>query len=84
MAEKEVEIGNPVTIGQVTLIPVAEFSLNYWHGGSRSSCFGIKQPASIVVISPAGKRAFRTNGEEVPLDQFLEETPGMREVLETI
>ena len=84
MVEKEIEIGSPVTFGKVTLIPVAEFSLNCWHGGSRFSCFGIKQPTSVVVISPAGKRAFRTNGEEVPLDQFLEETPGIREVLETI
>ncbi len=84
MKEKEVDIGNPVTIGQVTLIPVVEFSLNYWRGGSRFSCFGIKQPASIVVVSPAGKRAFKTNGEEVPLGQFIKETPGIREVLETI
>ncbi|MFC2032879.1 hypothetical protein ACFLUS_05985 [Chloroflexota bacterium] len=54
MEKKEVEIGNPVTIGQVTLIPVVEFSLNHWRGGSRFSCFGIKHPASIVVVSPAG------------------------------
>ncbi|MFC1980485.1 hypothetical protein ACFLVS_06605 [Chloroflexota bacterium] len=84
MEQKEVEIGNPVTIGQVTLIPVVEFSLNYWRNGSRYSCSGIKQPVSIVVVSPAGKKAFRTNGGEVPLDQFIEETPGIREVLESI
>ncbi len=84
MEKKEVEIGNPVTIGEVTLIPVVELSLNYWHGGGRFSCFGIKRPASIVVVSPSGKRAFRISGEEVPLDQFIQETPGIREVLETI
>ncbi len=84
MEKKEVEIGNPMIIGGVTLIPVVEFSLNYWRGGGRFSCFGIKQPVSIVVVSSSGKRAFRASGEEVPLDQFIQETPGIREVLETI
>ena len=84
MEKKEEEIGNPLTIGEVTLIPVVELSLNYWRGGGRFSCFGIKQPTSIVVVSPEGKKAFRTNGEEVPLGQFIKEIPGIREVLETI
>ena len=84
MEKKEVEIGNPMTIGGVTLIPVIELSLNYWHGGGRFSCFGIKQPVSVVVVSSSGKRAFRASGEEVPFDQFIQETPGIREVLETI
>ena len=84
MEKEEVEIGNPVTIGGVTLIPVVELSLTYRCSGGRFSCFGTKQPASIVVVSPSGKRAFSISGEEVPLDQFLKESPGMREVLETI
>ncbi len=84
MEKKEVEIGNPMTIGEVTLIPVVELSLTYWCGGGRFFFFGTKQPASIVVVSPSGKRAFRISGEEVPLDQFIKEIPGMREVLETI
>ena len=84
MEKKEVEIGNPVTIGEATLIPVVELSLKYWRGGGGFSCFCTKQPASIVVVSPSGKRAFRISGEEVPLDQFIQETPGIREVLETI
>ena len=84
MEKKEVEIGNPMTIGEVTLIPVVELSLNYWRGGGRFSCFGIKQPVSIVVVTSSGKRALRASGEEVPLDQFIQETLGIREVLETI
>ena len=84
MEKEEVEIGNPITIGGVTLIPVVELSLTYWCGGGRFSCFGTKQPASIVVVNSSGKRAFRASGEEVPLDQFIQETPGIREVLETI
>ena len=84
MEKKEVEIGNPMTIGGVTLIPVIELSLNYWHVGGRFSCFGIIQPVSVVVVSSSGKRAFRASGEEVSLDQLIQETPGIKEVLETI
>ena len=84
MEKEKVEIGNPVTIGGLTLIPVVELSLAYWCSGGRFSCFGAKQPTSIVVVSPSEKRAFRVSGEEVPLDQFIEEIPGMKEVLETI
>ena len=83
METKQIEIGNPVTVAQMTLIPVVEVSLNSWNTKNRCSCFGTKQPVSLVVVSPSGKRAFRITGEEVPLDQFIAETPGMREVLET-
>ena len=84
MEEKVVEIDSPITVGQVTLIPVVESSLNNWHGGGWVSCFGSKQPVFIVVVSPSWKKAFRISGEEVPLDQFIQETPGIREVLEII
>ena len=83
MEKKEVEIGNPMTIRGVTLIPVAELSLKYWRGGDCFAYFGIKQVVSIVVVSSSGKQAFRASGEEVPFDQFIQETPGIREMLET-
>ena len=84
MEKKEIEIGSPVTVGRVTLIPVTELSLNCWHGKGRVSFFGMKQPVAILVVSPSAKRAFRVTGEEVQLDQFVKEVPGIREVLDGI
>lgn len=84
MKEKEIEIGSPVTVAGVTLIPVIKVSLNYWRLNGSLSFFGVKQPIGMVVVSPSGKRAFRITGEEVPLDQFIQEVPGMKEVLEGI
>jgi len=84
MEKKEVEIGNPVTIAGVTLIPVIKVSLNYWRRNGDISFFGVKQPIGVVVVSPSAKRAFRITGEEVPLDQFIQEVPGIKEVLEGI
>ena len=82
MEKKEVEIGNPVTIAGVTLIPVTKVSLNYWRSKDSISFFGIKQPFSVVVVSPSEKKAFRIRGEEVPLDQLIQEVPGIKELLD--
>ena len=84
MKEKEIEIGNPVTVAGVTLIPVIKVSLNYWRRNGSLSFFGVKQPIGMVVVSPSGKRALRITGQEVPLDQFIQEVPGIKEVLEGI
>ncbi|MBA7668113.1 hypothetical protein ES703_76217 [subsurface metagenome] len=84
MEKKEVEIGNPVTVAGVTLIPVIKVSLSYWRRNGSLSFFGAKQPIGVVVVSPSAKRAFRITGEEVPLDQFIQEVPGIKEVLEGI
>ena len=84
MEEKEVIVENPVTIAGVTVIPVAEMSLNRWHGSRGFSFFGIKQPAGVVVVSPSVRKAFRTTGEEVSLDEFIKEVPDVKEVLEGI
>lgn len=83
METKAVEIGNPVTVAGVILIPVVKVSLSYWHGNHGISFFGVKQPVSVVVVSPSVKRAFRITGEEVPLEQLILEVPGVKERLVT-
>ena len=82
MEKEEIRIEAPVTVAGVTLIPVVKASLNCWHKKGRLSCFGTKQPVSVVVVSPQAKRAFRINGEEVSLDQLTKEAPGIKEILE--
>ena len=84
MEKKRVGIENPLSVGEVTIIPVAKVSLNYFHGKSGLSLFCFKQPVSIVVVSPLVKRAFRITGEEVPLDELAKEVPGIKQVLEQL
>ena len=72
----------PFAVAGVTLVPIVKASLNCWQGRGCLSAFGIKQPVSVVVISPQAKRAFRINGEEVTLDQLVKEVPGIKEILE--
>lgn len=84
MEKKEVGTDNPVAVAGITLIPVAKVSVNYRHGNSSISFFGVKQPVAVVVVSRSTKRAFRTTGEEVPLDQLIQEVPDIKEILERI
>ena len=84
MGKKEVGLGIPVAVSGVTLIPITEVSVNYWHGNSGTSFFSVKQPISVVVVSQSVKRAFRVSGEEIPLDQLIREVPAIKEILEQI
>ncbi len=81
MDKKEVAINNPVTVAGVTLIPIVEISQNYWQGNRGISFMGVKQPVSVIVVSPSAKRAFRMTGEEISLDQLIQEVPGVKEIL---
>ncbi|MFC1931227.1 hypothetical protein ACFLXJ_03400 [Chloroflexota bacterium] len=84
MEKKEVEIGNPVMIAGVTMIPAIKSSLTYWRHKRNISFLGMKQPFGIIMIFSSGKKAFRTNGEEVSLDQLKQEVPDIKEVLDRI
>ena len=84
MEKEEIEIGNPVTSAGVTLIPVIKVSLNYWRYNDSLSFFRNKQPIGVVVVSQSNKTAFRITGEEIPLAQFIQEVPGIKEALEGI
>ncbi len=81
MEKKEVSAGSPVTVAGVTLIPVEEVSINGWHGKGGISFLGVKRPVGLVLLAPPVKKAFRMNGEEVPLGQLIQEVPGIKQIL---
>lgn len=84
MEKKEIAIDNPVTIDGLTIIPVVQVLLNSWHVKDKASFFGSKQPIALIVVSPLAKRAFRITGEEVSIEQLIQEAPGIKEVLEKL
>ncbi|MFQ6122372.1 MAG: hypothetical protein ACE5LA_04855 [Dehalococcoidales bacterium] len=84
MEKKEVEVGNPVAIAGIILIPVEKVLLNYWHRNNSISLFAVKQPVSVVVVSTSEKRAFRITGEETSLDELVGEVPALGELLARI
>ena len=84
MEKNKVIVENPVTVAGVTLVPVTRVLSHHWCREHIFSCFDIKQPVGVVVVSPSAKKAFRITGEEIPLDQLITEFPGIKEVVERI
>jgi len=75
-------IGSPIAIAETTLIPVVKSSLNCQSSGKTMFFSGVKQPVSIVVASPSAKKAFEITGQEIPLDQLIQEVPDLIQILE--
>ena len=75
--EKIVTVEGPFVIGDATLIAVVKSLLTSKSNDKGIWLFGIKSPIALVFISDSSKRAFRTTGEEVSVEQLLEENPGI-------
>jgi hypothetical protein len=82
MEKKSVTISSPVAIAGTTLILITKLSFNCQPGGSNIFFSGVKQPVGIVVASPSTKKAFEITGKEIPLNQIIQETPGLAGILE--
>jgi len=82
MEKKEVTVANPLAVGETTLIPVIEVSLNYARRNGGISLFGVKQPVAVVVVLASARTAFRITGEEVSIAQLIREFPNIKEKLE--
>ena len=82
MEKKRVTISSPIAIAGITLILITKMSLNCQPGGYNIFFSGVKQPVGIVVASPSTKKAFEITGKEIPLDQLIQEVPGLAGMLE--
>ena len=81
MEKKSVTISSPVAIAGTTLILITKLSLNCQPAGSNIFFSGIKQPVGIVVASPSTKKAFEITGNEIPLNQLIQEVPSLAGML---
>ena len=81
MEEKKIVASKPVSVAGLTLIPVIQVSLSLWSARAGKAFLAFKQPIAVVVISPQAKRAFRITGEEVSLEELMQEVPGLKDML---
>jgi hypothetical protein len=80
MEEKKIVISKPISVTGITLIPVTKISTNLWSARAGEAFLAAKQPIAIVVVSPQVKRAYRITGEEVSLDELIQEVPGLKDI----
>ena len=81
MEEKKIVIDKPVSVAGLTLIPVTQVSLGLWSARAGKAFLAIKQPIAVVVVSSQKNRAFRMTGEEVLLEELVQEYPGLKDYL---
>ena len=81
MEEKKIVINKPVSVAGLTLIPVTQVSLDLWSTRVGEAFLAIKQPIAVVVVSSQKNRAFRMTGEEVLLEELVQEYPGLKDYL---
>ncbi len=73
----ELKTDRPVTIGRVTLIPVARISTYSKVLKENAIFIGSKTPVVLVVLAPGSTKVLDMDGEEVPPDEI----PGLEEVI---
>jgi hypothetical protein len=78
---EEIRVGQRITVGKITLLPIIRTSVTCRNVSSGIVCTAWKNPVGIVVVSPEEKRAISINGEEVPVHQYMEQVPELKELL---
>ena len=81
MGKKALTLGNPLTIGEFTILPLVKSSLDYWHHKNSLFFLKVEEPAKLLVVSPLTCKAYNMSGEEVPLDELEGELPGLKSEL---
>ncbi len=73
-------VGTPVTLPDMTLLPVVRSR----RSGRSPVFFGSCQAVALVVVARGEKKAFRVDGTEVTLAELAREVPGLEEALRQV
>jgi len=73
----ELKTDRPMTIGGVTLIPVARISTYSKVLKENAIFIGSKTPVVLVVLAPGSTKVLDMDGEDVPPDEI----PGLEDVI---
>lgn len=79
---KEWRADTPVTVGEITVIPLEEVSIYHVQNKKGLSIYASKEPIGVAVGSPRGKWAIDIHGEQAPLDSYIRGIPGLKEMLD--
>ena len=79
---EKVGAGQHIKIGGITLLPIIRTSVSYRSANQGIAYSSSKSVIGVVVISPKRKYAIDMDGEEVALEQYLEQVPEVKERLQ--
>lgn len=81
---KEISVGTPVTIGEITIIPLVEISTYHNNNRDMLSVYVSKEPVGIVVGSRQSKWAIDIDGRQVPLETYTRKINGLQQTLDSL
>jgi hypothetical protein len=81
---EEVSVGEPISVPGAVLLPIVRTSMSCRNINSGIVGSGSKNLVGIVIISSKWKHAINLAGEEIPLDQYIEQVPELKELLQGI
>ena len=84
MKIEEITAGQPVKVGDITLVPMIRTLVSCASNESGIAVHGSKSPTGVVVFSKEEKYALGLTGKRTTIDQYLQQVPGLMDVLETL
>ena len=82
---KEDRIGSPITVGDITVIPLEKVSLYHVNTKEGFTMYFSKEPVGIAISSPQRKWAIDIiDGEEVPLESYYEQFDDLQQILDNL
>ena len=81
MKIEEVKAGQPMRVGEITLVPIESTFVSCVSVEGGAVVRGSKGLAGIVVVSGKNRYAIDLTGEEVSMDRYLKQVPGLARLL---
>ena len=78
---EELRIGNPMIVGEVTLVPIERCFIQSYTGEMVCWLSGLKDPFAIIVCDAIGMRAFDTEATEISVESLMQKVPNLCAVL---
>jgi uncharacterized spore protein YtfJ len=81
MAQKKIVIEAPVNIGDLTIIPVVELSINHYNSHFGIYFFAYKNPVAVVIINGKEKELLLVDATYRSVDKLLAKVPQLSTIL---
>ena len=84
MKIEEVKAGQPIRVGEITLVPIGHTVVSCVGMEGGAVVHGSKGVSGLVVLSGENRYALDLAGEEVPADRHLKEVPELARLLDRL
>ena len=84
MKIEEVKAGQPIGVGEITLVPIKRTFVSCVGMDGITVVRGSKGLEGIIVVSGKNRYALDLTGEEVPMDRYLKQVPELERLLDRL